>query len=181
MVRAESEGVGKGATFTVSLPLASMGGNGGKRDRENEAALKPGVQVASNLMLAGMNVLVVDDELDSLELIKGILTQCHANVITAASAGEALWRLETVSPDVIVSDIGMPEKNGYQLIHEVRNLPEEKSRTIPAIALTAFARPEDRTRAIEAGFQVHLTKPVEALELINAIRELTRHPGPGRN
>ena len=179
MIKAESEGVGKGATFTVCLPLASTGGN--TRDRENEAVLKPGVQVASNLMLAGVHVLVVDDELDSLELIKGILTRCHASVFTAASASEALRRLETIWPDVMVSDIGMPEKNGYQLMQEVRNLPEEKGRTIPAIALTAFARPEDRTRAIEAGFQLHLTKPVEALELINAIRGLTRHPEPGKN
>jgi CheY-like chemotaxis protein len=123
-------------------------------------------------MLAGMNVLVIDDEPDSLELIRGILTKCHANVFTAASAREGLQRLEAILPDVIVSDIGMPEKNGYQLMQEVRNLPEEKGKAIPAIALTAFARPEDRARAIEAGFQVHLTKPVGALELVNTIRDL---------
>jgi CheY-like chemotaxis protein len=122
-------------------------------------------------MLAGMNVLVVDDELDSLDLIKGILTRCHANVFTAASAVEGLQSLKAILPDVIISDIGMPEKNGYQFMKEVRNLPEEKGRSIPAIALTAFARPEDQASAIEAGFQVHLTKPVEALELVNTIRE----------
>jgi CheY-like chemotaxis protein len=83
-----------------------------------------------------------------------------------------LQHLEAILPDVIISDIGMPEKNGYQLMQEVRNLPEEKGRAIPAIALTAFARPEDRARAIDAGFQVHLTKPVGALELVNAIRDL---------
>lgn len=170
MVRAESEGLGKGASFTVSLPLASADSD--NENRENESALEPGAPLTSNLMLAGMNVLVVDDEPDSLELIRGILTKCHANVFTAASAREGLQRLEAILPDVIISDIGMPEKNGYQLMQEVRNLPEEKGRAIPAIALTAFARPEDRARAIEAGFQVHLTKPVGALELVNTIRDL---------
>jgi signal transduction histidine kinase len=170
MVRAESEGLGKGASFTVSLPLASADSD--NENRKNESALEPGAQLASNLMLAGMNVLVIDDEPDSLELIRGILTKCHANVFTAASAREGLRRLEAILPDIIVSDIGMPEKNGYQFMQEVRNLPEEKGRVIPAIALTAFARPEDRARAIEAGFQVHLTKPVRALELVNTIRDL---------
>jgi signal transduction histidine kinase len=170
MVRAESEGLGKGASFIVCLPLASTDSD--KENRENEPALKPGSQVANNLLLAGMNVLVVDDELDSLELIKGILTKCHANVFTAGSAAEGLQSLRVILPDAIISDIGMPEKNGYQFMQEVRNLPEEKGRDIPAIALTAFARPEDRARAIEAGFQVHLTKPVGALELVNTIRDL---------
>jgi signal transduction histidine kinase len=170
MIRAESEGLGKGASFIVCFPLASTDSN--KENRENEPALKPGAQVTNNLLLAGMNVLVVDDELDSLELIKGILTKCHANVFTAASAAEGFHSLDALLPDVIISDIGMPEKNGYQFMHEVRNLPEEKGRAIPAIALTAFARPEDRARAIDAGFQVHLTKPVGALELVNTIRDL---------
>jgi signal transduction histidine kinase len=170
MVRAESEGVGKGASFTVSLPLASGGSD--KENRESGPVLKPGVQITSNLLLAGVNVLVIDDELDARELIKRILTNCHANVFTAASAGEGLQCLKATLPDVIISDVGMPEKNGYQFIQEVRNLPEKKGAAIPAIALTAFARPEDRTRAMEAGFQVHLTKPVDALELVNTIRDL---------
>ena len=176
MVRAESAGLGKGALFIVSLPLAATG-----NDDENEigSPLKPEFQMTNNLMLAGVNVLVIDDELDARELIKGILTRCHANVFIAASAFEGLLCLETQLPDVLVSDIGMPEKNGYQFIQEVRNLADEKRRLIPAIALTALARPEDRMKAISAGFQVHLTKPVEAHELIKNIRNLIGHPALG--
>ena len=103
-----------------------------------------------------------------------MLTRYEAEVLCAASAAEALEILKSQTPDLIVSDIGMPEKDGYQLIREVRNLGAARGGNIPAIALTAFARPEDRMKAMIAGYQTHLPKPVEAHELIATIRTLTR-------
>jgi CheY-like chemotaxis protein len=125
-----------------------------------------------NLSLSGIKVLVIDDELDAREVIKRILTHCGANVTTAASAMEGLQRLRLDKPDVLISDIGMPDKNGYQFIREVRNLPAESGGKTPAIALTAFARPEDQISAMNAGYQAHLTKPVESRELITEIAKL---------
>ena len=115
---------------------------------------------------------MVDDEPDTRELIRKILTRCQAGVTTAASATEGLELLETIVPDVIVSDIGMPEKNGYQFIREVRSRSLGNGGSIPAIALTAFARPQDEANAANAGFQAHLSKPVESGELIAEIGKL---------
>ena len=126
------------------------------------------------ITLPGVKILVIDDEEDSRGLIHEVLTRYEAEVLCAASAAEALEILKSQTPDVIVSDIGMPEKDGYQLIREVRNLGAARGGNIPAIALTAFARPEDRMKAMIAGYQTHLPKPVEAHELIATIRTLTR-------
>jgi CheY-like chemotaxis protein len=122
--------------------------------------------------LAGLKILVIDDELDARELIRRILTQCDASVIAAASANEGLELVSVEKPDVIISDISMPEKNGYQLIAEVRNLSTEDGGTIPAIALTAFAHAKDKAKVMSAGYQRHLSKPVDSAELIAAINSL---------
>lgn len=166
VVRAESAGMDKGSSFIVNLPAAS--------DKASNETLpvKRNLLGKENFSLSGINVLVVDDEPDARELIRKILTRCHADVTTAASATEGLELLETVVPDVIVSDIGMPEKNGYQFIREVRSRSLEKGGNIPAIALTAFARPQDQANAANAGFQAHLSKPVEPGELIAEIGKL---------
>ena len=167
-VRAESAGIGKGASFIVDLPLVAT-----SDEVANEPLpLKQNPLARENLSLSGVNVLIVDDELDARELIKRILTHCRANVITAASAMEGLELLKSEKPDVLISDIGMPGKNGYQFLLEVRDLPAESGGKIPAIALTAFARPDDHISATKAGYQGHLTKPVEPRKLVAEISKL---------
>jgi CheY-like chemotaxis protein len=118
-------------------------------------------------------VLIVDDEPDARELIKVILEQAQASVITAGSTVQALELLESNKPDVLVSDIGMPEEDGYQFIRLVRALPPAQGGKIPAVALTAYARQEDRKLALLSGYQMHITKPVEPSELIAVISSLT--------
>jgi PAS domain S-box-containing protein len=168
-VRAESEGEGKGAAFIVTLPLAPI------RDRKGAGHTlgQPSGTQGEHIMLSGVKVLVVDDEHDARGLIKEVLTQCEAVVVTAASAEEALEILMKHKPDVMISDIGMPEKDGFQLIREVRSFPASQGGKTPAIALTAFAHSEDRTKAMLAGYQMHLSKPVQSHELIAAIANLT--------
>jgi CheY-like chemotaxis protein len=119
--------------------------------------------------LAGLKVLVVDDEADTLELIKVLLGQCGAMVTTAGSAAEALKALELLRPDVIISDIGMPTEDGFEFIRKVRQLPPEKGGKVPAVALTAYARAEDRMRVLRSGYQMHVSKPVELAELVAVV------------
>src|SRR5690606_15038740 len=111
-----------------------------------------------NRTLQGIKVLIVDDDPDARELVRRFLVECEATAIMAASAAEAQQLLESVKPDVIVSDIGMPLQDGYEFMRSVR----VQGLKTPAVALTAFARPEDRTRSIEAGYQMHFSKPVES-------------------
>jgi PAS domain S-box-containing protein len=170
-VHAESAGEGKGASFIVSLPLAPVIDAKSHLRGAVSGSLPPHME---QITLPGVKILVIDDEEDSRGLIHEVLTRYEAEVLCAASAAEALEILKSQTPDVIVSDIGMPEKDGYQLIREVRNLGAARGGNIPAIALTAFARPEDRMKAMIAGYQTHLPKPVEAHELIATIRTLTR-------
>lgn len=168
-VRAESAGAGRGATFTVSLPLTPVG--------DMEVQDRPGKSNISEINceevdLAGVKVLVVDDEPDARTLINRILSHCEAEVVTAAGASEALKFLKAHRPDVLISDIGMPETDGFQFITQVRQLSPEEGGNTPAIALTAFASSEDRTRALRAGFQLHVVKPIEAQELLAAVDSL---------
>jgi CheY-like chemotaxis protein len=116
-----------------------------------------------------VNVLVVDDEPDALELLRRVLTDAEATVTCAAGATEALERLHESAPDVVVSDIGMPGRDGYWLIEQIRSLDAPKTRRTPAVALTAFAGPQDRLRALQAGFQIHVPKPVEPAELVSVV------------
>jgi CheY-like chemotaxis protein len=119
-----------------------------------------------------MKVLVVDDEADTRDLLKIVLGQCGAEVVTAGSSREALELLPQVKPDVLVSDIGMPGEDGYELIRRVRALPAESGGRTPAVALTAYARSEDRLRVLRSGYQMHIPKPVEMPELVTILANL---------
>jgi CheY-like chemotaxis protein len=125
-------------------------------------------------------VLVVDDEPDARELVSYVLEACGMEVRVAAGAAQALAELEDFTPSVILSDVGMPHEDGYSLIRSVRTLRDDTKRNIPAIALTAFARNEDRTRALVEGFNVHMAKPVEPTVLVNAIVDLARQVSMSR-
>jgi CheY-like chemotaxis protein len=121
---------------------------------------------------------VVDDEADARELVKHVLAECDAEVFTASTAAEALALIEREMPDILLSDIGMPTMDGYELLRQVRMLGASKGGQLPAIALTAFARSEDRTRALRAGFLVHVSKPVEPSELVATVASVAGRTGP---
>jgi len=122
--------------------------------------------------LADVKVLVVDDEEDTTALLRSSLQQCGAQVITAQSANEAFSLLKQEKPDVLISDIGMPGEDGYELMQKVRSLAPSEGGKIPAVALTAYARGEDRLRALRSGYQMHLAKPVELAELVAIVASL---------
>jgi len=176
-VQVASEGVGKGATFTVHLPvsLVSAASLPDADARHHPRARGQSHQLEmpeSAGMLNGMKILVVDDEPDARLMLQQLLEDQRAQVIVAASAREALTRLPEYRPHLLLCDIGMPEMDGYALIAAVRRLPAEQCGRTPAIALTAFARAEDRTRSLRAGFQMHLSKPIEPAELYASIMSL---------
>jgi CheY-like chemotaxis protein len=168
-VYAESPGEGQGATFTVMLPLIKTKGK--KRTMEEDVLLNSQSAFPSTL-LDGVRVLVVDDDTDTREFLTFMLEQYGAEAIAAASAQEAFERIPQVRPDVLVSDIGMPFEDGYSLLSKVRGLDATQGGETPAVALTAYAREEDRTQALSAGFQMHLAKPVEPEELANVVAKL---------
>jgi CheY-like chemotaxis protein len=124
------------------------------------------------ISIAGVHVLVVDDEPDAREFVKRLLNHAGATVSTAGSAAEAMERIASCQPDVLVCDIGMPGEDGFSLIQRLRGLDQETGGTLPAIALTAYARSEDRVRAIRSGFQNHLAKPIEPTELLAIVSSL---------
>jgi CheY-like chemotaxis protein len=165
IMRAHSAGEGEGATFTIELPFQSAQ-PAAPGTRRGDAALRavPASFVPPDL--SGLTVLAVDDQRDARELVKRILEDCGARVVTAAGAREALALVRRQKPDLLISDIGMPEMDGFELLRELRAMHREGGADIPAIALTAFARSEDRTRALRAGFRMHVSKPVEPTELM---------------
>jgi hypothetical protein len=174
-VRAKSAGEGQGATFIVSLPLAVIHPESQpepERRHPKAGGEAQGLYTDMCAEIAGVKVLVVDDEPDARTLVKRLLEDCNAVVFTAASAAEALETLQVERPDVLVSDVGMPTKDGYEFMKQVRALPENRGGKTPALALTAYARAEDRMRAIRTGFQMHVPKPVEPAELITMIASL---------
>jgi PAS domain S-box-containing protein len=167
-VRVESEGIGQGATFIINLPLQAVRHDAQDAvDAQRNTALD---QAAAAADLSNVKVLVVDDEEDSLATIKRILEHRGAEVRGAGSMSQALEEFARFTPHVVVSDIGMPGHDGYELIVRLRKLPGGKS--VPAVALTALARSEDRTRALRAGFQLHVAKPVDFTELIAVVQNL---------
>ncbi|WP_437571542.1 PAS domain-containing protein [Sorangium sp. So ce542] len=169
-VRATSAGVGKGTTFTVELPLdvAHAPAESGTDGREVDA--RASVDDLCELSdLSGISVLFVDDALDTRDMVRAFVEERKARVRLAGSGEEALRLLELERPDVLVSDIGMRGMDGYELIRRVRALPQERGGDVPAVALTAYAGSEDRTRALLAGFQTHLAKPIQPTELLMAI------------
>ncbi|MBW4494465.1 MAG: PAS domain S-box protein [Oscillatoria princeps RMCB-10] len=174
-VCAESGGVGRGATFTVRLPLLHSEGSE-ERGRKGDWKNSPSHSLTPSLSrsLTGLRVLVVDDEPDIREVLTVVLEQYGAEVTAVGSAGEAIAALARKVPDVLVSDIGMPVEDGYTLIRKVRDLQMELGGEIPSLALTAYAREEERRRAIAAGFHMHVAKPVESAKLAEAIASLAQ-------
>ena len=158
-----SRGEGQGATFTLHLPLAAPGA-------APAARLEPlaGLPLTPP-ELAGMTVLVIDDELDSLELVQQVLAASDATILTATGAREALRLVEARRPDLVISDIGMPLVDGFEMIRRIRSLPDREIAGVPAIALTAFSRREDQQRALEAGFDDYLAKPVAPATLLQTV------------
>jgi len=199
-VRAESRGDGTGATFLVNLPVSTVrhGGASEGPTRETPAALTSAASVPpaadSNgngdrhgrpdpagppARLRGLRVLIVDDEADARDIIGEILRRSGAEVTTAATAQEGLQLLGRVRPDVLVSDIAMPDEDGYAFMRCIRQLTPADGGDTPAVALTAYAREEDRARALAAGFRLHLPKPVEPEELVGAVAGLALANGSG--
>ncbi len=174
-VRARSGGEGQGSSFTVELPLMPV------HEQEEVTAdrahprtpMQPQKFPSDPMSLEGLRVLVVDDEADAREVVRRLLVGHGASPDCAASAREAIESFKASRPDVIISDIGMPEQDGYELIRNIRVLERALGHTTPAVALTAFARSEDRTRAMLAGYQMHLSKPVEPAELIATIASVS--------
>ncbi|HYW70580.1 MAG TPA: ATP-binding protein [Pyrinomonadaceae bacterium] len=168
-VRVASPGLGRGATFTVTLPLMSSA------TQEKSNGPREGKQELPALNLRGVKVLVVDDESDTRDLLKTVLSRHGASVTTASSAAGALNVLARLKPDLLISDVGMPETDGYALMRQVRSLAPDDGGNIPAVALTAYAREQDRQRAFDAGFQLHLAKPIEVAELSASLAHLLRN------
>jgi PAS domain S-box-containing protein len=176
-VRAKSSGLGQGSTFTVMLPVMPVQSDDTPQiDHRRHPAADRDSSDAENQVpgadIGGAKVLVVDDEPDTLDVIRRLLESRRATVILASSAEEALRKLRQERPDVLVSDIGMPGEDGYGLIRRVRQLSPDAGGDTPAVALTAYARAEDRVQAILAGFQHHVAKPVQPAELIAMVASL---------
>jgi signal transduction histidine kinase/ActR/RegA family two-component response regulator len=175
-VDAASPGEGQGATFMVRLPVQVL--YSGAADPDRRTADRESVPPdAADVSLRGVRVLVVDDDRDARDLVKRLLAEHDADVQVASSAKEALQMLDAAAPDILLSDIGMPDIDGYDLIRAVRALPTADRANVAAAALTAFARSQDRTRALLAGFQAHITKPVDPAELVAVVASLTRRTG----
>jgi signal transduction histidine kinase/ActR/RegA family two-component response regulator len=183
-VSVESDGEGHGATFIVQLPQmvtrrqTSAAAAAAARPRRQPAAGGKHFSFDCPPSLKGLRILVVDDEPDTRRLLRTMLEQCGSEVTTAGSASEALAAFAESRPDVLISDIGMPGEDGYELIGKLRATETGRlAERVPAIALTAYARVEDRVRALNAGFQVHVTKPIEPVELLAVIASLTGRTG----
>ncbi|MBE9227820.1 response regulator, partial [Phormidium sp. LEGE 05292] len=158
-ITADSPGEGLGATFTVRLPLLNVAPESVPTEElQNQEA-----------DLTGFRILTVDDDSDARQLLTEILTLYGAEVLSLTSASEVLANLESFQPDVLISDIGMPEVDGYCLIQQIRALSPEKGGLIPAIALTAYAREDDYHRVIASGYQRHVTKPLEPEKLVQTV------------
>lgn len=173
-IAAESQGLGRGAVFTVELPIAQE-----RRDPARAEERKREVErrrIRSGVVrLDGLHVLLVEDDDDSRKLLGTMLKRYGARVTSTKSAKEALSVFEGELPDVMVSDIGMPDEDGYELMRKVRARPAEKGGRIPAIALTGYASKKDRERALAAGYHRHLAKPIEQADMIAAIAALVGH------
>jgi CheY-like chemotaxis protein len=173
-IRAHSAGEGRGAAFHVHLPVPLVHTYGKESDRTHPNAAAEPAALADLPDLSGLLVLVVDDSQDGRELARRMLEECQATVLTAGSALEGLQLIEAHRPDVLISDIGMPDVNGFEFLRRVRALGKERGGDVPAVALTAFARAQDRLLALRAGYIVHLAKPVEAPELMAVVAAAAR-------
>ncbi len=167
-----SKGEGQGSTFTVLLPVSPLRQASRTSSRVASSASPPEFEPRPELV--GLRVLVVDDEQDGRDLVVAVLERCGAIATTADTAAAALAEIRSGKPDVLISDIGLPGEDGYDLIRKVRALPHDEGAGIPAAALTAYARAEDRRKALDAGYMMHIPKPVEPAELVAVIANLTR-------
>ncbi|MDX6385599.1 MAG: hypothetical protein QOK48_3172 [Blastocatellia bacterium] len=168
-VAATSPGPGQGSTFTIVLPVVPIyhANANGVQVHPTARTLLPSADYCASL--EGLMILIVDDEHDTRELLRTSLSECGAEVTVAGSVAEAFAAFEASIPDILISDIGMPDVDGYELIRRLRELPLEGGGKVPAIALTAYARVEDRLKALRAGFQMHVPKPVELAELVTVV------------
>jgi len=175
-VEVESKGNALGSTFTIALPtvtnISVMTSKGETLDCENVET--PAVTSRAPEMLNGLRVLVVDDEADSRDLLMTILTRCGSDVRCSESAAAAMQVFHEWNPDLLVSDIGMPNEDGYELIRKLRKLQSQRARNIPAVALTAYATDEDRLQALSAGFQIHVVKPIEPESFVTSVASVVR-------
>ncbi len=169
-IEAESEGVGRGSTFRMRLP--HVAGPAERLPSPPSAPVRPVATLASATRLNGVRLLVVDDDEDALRLLRTVLETAGAEVRAAASAPEALRLIQIDPPDVLVADVGMPGMDGLDLIRQIRALDEDAARSVPAAALTAYARAQDRTSALDSGFQAHLPKPFDPIELVEVVATL---------
>jgi CheY-like chemotaxis protein len=180
-VAADSPGKDQGATFTIRLPLMVTHAKGSYQGKAHPGGgYEEALHFQASRILEGVKVIIVDDEPESLLLLSTVLIQSGAYVKTAASAEEGLTQIKGWRPDVIVSDIGMPGEDGYSFMKRVKTWAREAGVWIPAVALTAYARAEDRMKALASGYQIHVPKPVEPAELITVLVSLVeRSKGPG--
>lgn len=179
-VSAQSGGEGQGSTFVVNLPVQiASPEESGDEERAHPAARDQRTRSFQAPPIADLKVLLLDDEADARSLTSLLLEQHGVEVHPAATAAEAIALLKQVRPHVVVSDIGMPGTDGYQFMRMVRALPDEEGGRTPAVALTAFARSEDRTKALLSGYQAHVTKPVDAHELVAIVAALAGRTGRG--
>src|SRR5688572_11978426 len=169
---AESPGDNQGSSFTVRLPMMTASEQPSPEELKQPAVAVTESRDRQPSSLAGLRVLVVDDEIDARTLLSAMLERCGAEVVAVSSAREGLESVESWKPDVLIADIGMPVEDGYGLIKKVRALPKERGGQTPALALTAYARTEDRVRALSEGYQVHLAKPVDRFELAAVVTSL---------
>jgi CheY-like chemotaxis protein len=175
-VSASSPGKGRGATFLIRLPLIStlrLAPRSGQRAEAPPPAPAERKALENGHRLDGVRVLLVEDNPDTLDMLRFIFDEAGAEVIPATSVDDALDALERFRPDALVSDIAMPDRDGYDLIHEIRSREPERGGKIPAVAVTAYARAEDRVRVLAAGFQMHIAKPIDPDELIAVVASLT--------
>jgi CheY-like chemotaxis protein len=172
-VRVHSDGEGRGTTFVVTLPVDMKCAQPeiSRRGARGQDVTAANEETAG---IRGTRILVVDDDADARDLERRLFEECGALVDVAASSAEAIEILRKGAVDVLVSDIGMPVEDGYALMRRVRCLPPEQGGKVPALALTAYVRAEDRVKAIRAGFQMHLAKPVDPAELIAMVTSLAR-------
>jgi PAS domain S-box-containing protein len=173
-IEAASGGVGKGSTFRLQLPLMIVHPTRDVQPRIQPQSRPPRPRVIPDGDLSGVHVLAVDDERDALSLVAEVLESAGARVTTASSADDALRALDAEVPDVIVADIGMPRVDGFQFIARVRRHRDPRVQVLPAAALTAYARSDDRMKALRAGFHIHLAKPIDPAELVTTIAALAK-------
>ncbi|HZU81375.1 MAG TPA: response regulator, partial [Polyangiaceae bacterium] len=173
-IEARSEGEGRGATFVVQLPLVATDAPDSGPPAAAPRPLRSFGSFDRPTQLRGVHVLVVEDDDDARQLVQVILEECGCRVTLATGVDAALEAMSKDVPDLLISDIGMPDRDGYDLIRRVRALTPERGGDVPAAALTAYARAEDRRTMLNAGYSMHVSKPVDPAELVTAVASLTR-------